>query len=724
MFRKKQIVASLLILLSLVESTKSYAGVPPTIIWQKCFGWTDGRGDEAIKIIPTSDGNQAIIGKKALQGIESFWIGKTNYQGNLLWEVSVLDDDNYAGFRPADIIQAPDGSFIITGRVINMDKLVISGYQKRTLVPISVNRGYFDILILKLDANGQFVWQKTIGGSGNDTPVKILPTIDNGYMMVGYSNSTDGDLTETGKNISGYNFDYFLVKVDFSGNIQFKKSIGGNNDDVPNDAIRMEDGGFVIVGHSNSDDETISANKGGKDGLAIKVDASGNLQWKKTYGGSQNDEIRAVSRLSNGEILLGFTSNSLNQDFQFTANDNFPNNFNENIWLFKTSILGEVQQKQIFGGSRKDALASITRSNDGSFYLSACSNSTNGNITDRNRIPNNNLDARDAVIMKINESLEVQWVKSLGGSADDEAISLIETSDGGIMSLGVTQSFDGDVEGNHWSGQDNRDIWLVKLNQPCDYTVYTSKDLVATNADIIADDAVVSSDRIKQNSSIRYGANKNVDLLDGFDSESGSTVEVSLWGCTNSQVSMSENPIQFKIKNECREGGMKFTFHPFTPNTDISYYKISVQNLDPRVPFTYSNNTLITHNIGEHKDKNAYYLVTVSRDGYKDASFQGYTSTCDHDGNPLDCPENDHDLILDKEYYKEGDSFTATWTGGLGENTGMQWFPTNITITSQTNDRVTGIINSFPADIQAQPSFPNFPKPCHGAVKVVFSKAK
>jgi hypothetical protein len=725
MFRKKrspQIVVSILLLLISLHSNAQSS--PTGIEWQKCYGWDSWYADEGCKIIPVQDGNYVTVGKKTLDGVESIWASKMNPKGELLWETIIFDDQSFTGFKGIDIIQNNDGSYILLGKVINLKKIRFSATIGRQVIS-ETGHGYYDNLVVKLNSGGQMVWFKVLGGSGEDVPVKVLQTPDNNLLLLGNTSSADGDITNSGKNTEGFNHDLWIAKLNQeNGNIISKKCIGGSGDEIAFDMKRTTDGGYSIVGSTTSNDAQISPNKGGKDILVVKLDASFNVSWKKAYGGSHSDEARRVLSLPNGDLIVGITSNSLSNDFENTVSNDFPNNYEGNMWLFKLNSSGGIQSKKIFGGSGNDILNDLILTQDGNYIIAGSTKSSNGNIKDRSRIPNNNINKFDVVLMKIANNFAVIWEKTLGGTEDDEGNGVIENNDATVIAIGTTQSFDGDVTGNHFNTQDSHDIWLLKLNFACESNIITDMHLVASNSNIIAAETVNTSDRITQNSSVHYGAGKSIDISPGFDSEIGSTVEFEMSGCNNGPTPTNNHPIQIKIANECREGGMKFKFLPFTPNTDLSQYRMSVQNLGPKIEFNFSGNILITKNLIPDNG-NAYFVLTVSKDGYQDFTYQGYTSTCEHDNAPINCPENNDNLILDKEYYNVGETFTATWTGTLLPNQVLSWYNENITEVSKSGNTFVGKISAFPAHIQAQPGgLVDGSRVCHGAIRADFRATK
>lgn len=724
---KKTVLQIITCLLAFSVFPETNAQNPATVIeWQRCYGYGVNAwyGDEGIRISPTQDGNYITTSKKTLNGYETIVATKINSRGEILWETIIYDDRAYTGFRGVDIIQNSDGGYILIAKVINVQKLSFVSSDLRNIETNPGSKGHWDILITKLNATGQRDWFKLLGGSSEDIPARALLTSDNNIMLVSSTTSNDFDVSNSGKHPTpNYNRDIWVTKINQSGDIIAKKCFGGNYDDLPLAMKKSSDGNYVIVGSTNSDDGLLGITKGAKDIFAIKIDESLNSIWMKTYGGNQNEEARSVATLSNGDLVIGIVSNSLTDDFYKEPTNEYPNNFQENVWLFKLNSGGDLVQSKILGGSGRDFLNDLILTQDGSLVFIGSTNSNNGSITDRNRIPGNNNDKLDVFLMKTTTSFDTIWQKTMGGSEEDEGNGLVETQDQKLITIGTTKSFDGDVNGNHENNQDSRDILLTKLSYPCQAEINTSIDLVGTNTDVVAAESIHSTDRIRDNSSVRYSANKNIDLNEGFNIELGSVLEINLFGCTNATAGISNLPIQLKTNNECREGGMKFTFHPFTPDTELSQYRMSIQNLDPSIEFKFSGNTLITKN-NVPDNRNAYYLLTVSRNGFKDFVVQGYTSTCEHDGAPIDCPENTNTVILDKDYYNVGETFTATWTGQLIPDQTLEWFNENVTIISRGQKEIVGKINAFPAHLQAQPGvFPHY-RPCHGAVRVDFAKVE
>ena len=180
------------------------------------------------------------------------------------------------------IEQTADGGYILGG----FSSSPLSGDKTEGFI------GFHDYWVIKLDSIGNIEWQNTIGGVGNDD-LYITQSSDGGYILGGSSNSgISGDKTDSNK--GGY--DYWVLKLDATGSIVWQKTIGGNLDDKLYSLDETEDGGFLLGGYSYSgiSGDKTEANKGGADYWVIKIDSTGNIIWQKTIGGSEFDGLYSV----------------------------------------------------------------------------------------------------------------------------------------------------------------------------------------------------------------------------------------------------------------------------------------------------------------------------------------------------------------------------------------------------------------------------------------------
>jgi hypothetical protein len=288
-------------------------------------------------------------------------------------------------------------------------------------------------------------WQKNFGGSSYGTPFSLKLTSDGGYIVAGNTESNDGDVT----NHHG-GTDIWVLKLNDTGAIQWQKALGGSKEDNANSIQQTRDGGYIIVGTTNSTDGDVTnkIEENGIDFWVIKLDGNGNLQWQKVFGGDSYDTANSVQQTKDGGYIVAGYSRS---NFNNKKKEYLLDGFNDDNWILKLDPNGNLQWQKLFGGEGLDHAQSIQQTNDNGFILVGSSNkSILTSLSDFN-----------FSIIKLNETGEVQWEKSLGGTNDEYAYSVQQTKDGGYIVAGTTKSIDGDVTNVPGGGTD---IWVVKLN--------------------------------------------------------------------------------------------------------------------------------------------------------------------------------------------------------------------------------------------------------------------
>jgi|GEM_PF-766247 len=335
-------------------------------------------------------------------------------------------------------------------------------------------------------------WQKTLGGTGSEGTAAITPTSDGGYVLVGSTVSNDGDVSGNHGGV-----DAWIVKVNSVGSIVWQKAVGGTRSGSYGDVfqgVATTSDGYVATGITYSNDGDVSGNHGGADFWIVKFNLTGDIVWKKVLGGDGNDWGFGVTVLKNGDIVAAGTngnfyvvklSNSGDliwektvggiEAFAITATDDngvimvgYGYGGSWDYSVVKLSSAGDVEWQKTLGGSDRDFARAVTQTKQGDFLIAGRSKSNNGDVT-------GNHGDDDFWVVKLNRSGQLLWQKSLGGSAFDEAYAITNTTDGGCVVSGFTRSIDGDVTGNHggpfypndgsFDGSHGReDAWLVKLN--------------------------------------------------------------------------------------------------------------------------------------------------------------------------------------------------------------------------------------------------------------------
>ncbi len=309
--------------------------------------------------------------------------------------------------------------------------------MKKLLLYIILNSSFINAQI-----SPSIEWQKCLGGSQNDYPFCISQTFDMGYIVGGYSFSNDGDVAG---NHGG--FDYWVVKLNSLGGIQWQKSLGGSVADECYSLQQTADGGYILAGSSRSNDGDVTGNQGNNDVWIVKLSSTGSIQWQKTFGSISGEGASSVKQTTDGGyVVAGYAS--------INGGDVSGAHGNDDFWILKLDSNGNLQWQKCLGGTDDDLASSIEQTADGGYIVGGGSKSIDGDVTGNHGL-------NDYWVVKLSTTGSVQWQKSIGGSGDDGAASLQQTSDGGYIIIGNTSSNDGDVFGYHPSGTDG---WIVKLN--------------------------------------------------------------------------------------------------------------------------------------------------------------------------------------------------------------------------------------------------------------------
>lgn len=298
---------------------------------------------------------------------------------------------------------------------------------------------------------GEVEWIKTFGGSGEETAQAIISTIDGGYAVLGFTNSTDGDMD--GKSIPVN--DYWLLKFDAQGSLQWNKTYGGSKDDRGQSLVQTKDGGFALTGYAMSDDGDGSVNNGFHDNWVIKVDSQGELEWERSFGFSGHDHSYDIIEVQDGSLFFtGFLDiTSARADGNTEKNGSRTRHGVGEFWATKIDASGELQWRGYFGGTNNDRSHAVVQSDDGGFVMTGFSESNDFDIS-------NTQGSYDFWMVKLDPNGNLLWERSFGGSGIEISYDIAKTQDGGYVITGNTFSTDGDVSKANGAS----DIWMVKVD--------------------------------------------------------------------------------------------------------------------------------------------------------------------------------------------------------------------------------------------------------------------
>jgi PKD repeat protein len=268
-----------------------------------------------------------------------------------------------------------------------------------------------DVSLIKTDVSGNQTWKKTFGGTQAGEGYSVQQTTDGGYVLCGITDSEGAG-----------NYDVYLIKTDATGNLMWKKTFGGTQFDLGYFIQQTTDGGYILCGYTKSE------GAGDGDVYLIKTDATGNLMWKKTFGGPKYDRGSSVQQTTDGGyILCGETHNE--------------GAGSGDVYLIKIDVAGNLTWKKTFGGIQWDGGYCVQQTTDGGYIMCGYTSSEGSG-------------SGDVYLIKTDATGNLTWKKTFGGTQYEEGSSVQQTTDGGYILCGYTES----------EGAGGRDVYLIKAD--------------------------------------------------------------------------------------------------------------------------------------------------------------------------------------------------------------------------------------------------------------------
>jgi len=396
-----------------------------TLEWQNVFGEKDF--DDISSVIPTSDGGYIAIGS-SLSSDWNYWVLKFDVDLNLLWQ------KKYGGTNAdfgRSIIETKDNDFVIIG------------YSNSADGHITINHGGYDVWVLKIDALGNILWQKSFGGTGQDyvTEESIVQADIDGYVFSATTNSDDYDISAANGGT-----DVWVVNINDSANIMWDKSFGGTDDDFSGRIKLTSDSLYYLCNLTNSKNGNVNFNYGGKDVWLLRINQLGDVMWQKTIGGTGTENQSDIDMTSDGGVIVMSQTNSEDGEVQYNYGD-------KDIWFSKINSSGNVEWNTVFGGSFEEAIGDIHQLEDGSF-LSICISASSDYYLGAN------YGKKDICLVKLTASGTLEWTKVFGGADDEYCNSILPISNNSLLVASVTKSIDEKISG-HIGGFD---FWFFKVS--------------------------------------------------------------------------------------------------------------------------------------------------------------------------------------------------------------------------------------------------------------------
>ena len=378
------------------------AVIADSLVWYDLYG--DGWGvlsesgsnwrESGHSLIATSDGGYAIAGQTDEFGAGGldFWLIKFDAYGNVTWNQTYGGPQNDVA---ESLIETSDGGYAIAGTTSSFGE------------PDSFGVLWENFWLVKTDADGNMMWNRTYGGLSEEFASSLVATSDGGYAIAGWTLAS-----------SYPNFDFLLVKTDAYGNMVWNRTYGGSHIERAYSLVATSDGGYALAGF------TLSF---GVDNYAIwlvKTDEFGNIEWDQIY---ERDE-GSTAGLSNIAYSLIATSDGGYALAGKTDAIDLPTYI---IWLIKTDAYGNMEWNKTYSNfdvelQGKNVAYSVIETSDGGYALAGYTEAEHWS---------------EMYLVKVDEFGDVEWSRTWSGVEDEVAWSVIETSDGGYALTGMMNNY-------------------------------------------------------------------------------------------------------------------------------------------------------------------------------------------------------------------------------------------------------------------------------------------
>ena len=291
-------------------------------------------------------------------------------------------------------------------------------------------------------------WNKTFGTSGNEVLHGIQATTDGNYIVLGIADVNGGDVA---CDLKGFH-DAWVFKIDPSGSIIWQQCFGGSKEEANPNAriIQTSDGGYLFITESWSYDFDAIGHHNESDVLTMKLDASGNTQWVKSFGGTHFDVPRDILELSGHRYAILSRSTSSDGDVPPNIDtDEF------DAWLFIIDSVGNIIGNHIYGGKGDDDMYKVLPGDDSSLVLFGFTNSDDGDLAGLG------VDSTDAWVLKVDMAGNIISNRVYGGHHNDKFTDALPAIDGGYIAFGILHDSIPVDQGQYHGGED---FWAVKLD--------------------------------------------------------------------------------------------------------------------------------------------------------------------------------------------------------------------------------------------------------------------
>lgn len=533
--------------------------------------------DKANTMLVTEEGDYILAGSTnspdgdvsgfhwGSEGKTDAWVVKVSADGELLWQKCL------GGTQQESILSITkfDGNYIVAGYTFS------SNYD------VSDNNGEGDLWLLRLNDNGDIVWEETFGGTSLEQANSLFIDNENNIVVVGYTHSNDLDVSD-----NYGDRDVWVIKVSSSGELLWEKTFGGTGEDTGMEITFTPDNTYAIIASTYSNDGLVSGNHGGSDIWVIEIDESGNLLWQNCFGGSEFERANDIEILADGSLVLAGVSTSSDGDVSHNYGE-------EDFWLLKLNSDKEIVWENNLGGSDGEADPSIVPHGDNGFFLAAKTFSDDGDIENAT----------------YSSSIWIASIDSIGNLIWGDCICYSDCFSADIIDLGNgNYALPGFINHGYWDGMNDMALYeFCSFEEPISILQSSENYCFANQLSVQGGFG-----------EYLWSTGENGNSIEVSEEGTYTVSSTSLAGCTvHQQISVNAPQTPYPI-DICM-----VSYDWASQKNSIVYEPFHEQGSDSVLIFKYSNQSSEYEQIGVFEANHAG--VFIDEDSNPDAHYADYT---------------------------------------------------------------------------------------------------
>jgi len=403
--------------------------------------WTGDSSETVSLYFQTDSEEEWVLIAENVSGNQYIWIAPEHTSKSYKIKIERLIENENLGIEHNSTYASERGAGLFRVFETEDNNFMLAGTIPYSGGDVETYYGYTDVWLIKVNKNGELLWQKTYGTTGTDVFSNMIQLEDHGYLIAATADSADIDATK-----SAGSRDVLLIRTDKNGEKIWSKSFGGYLGEKIYSLTIDNDGNFLACGTTSSNSGDFARDVGSKDDAFImKITPQGDLIWTKYLVGDMWEELIRIFPTDEGYTVIGHT-NSTNGVFERESS-------NKDIFIIKLDNEWNTIKVKYIGGNSNERVFGAAMSDDKTLYISGFTLSNDMDFV------NKKVDYA-GFVGSLSNDLEINWLNTYGGSGSSRFGDVFLNNDGTLSAIGGTSANDGDITEN----KGGEDAWYINLD--------------------------------------------------------------------------------------------------------------------------------------------------------------------------------------------------------------------------------------------------------------------